>query len=128
MRPALDVLSTEDLEEYEIYFYPMAAGRAKQRAPGDTVLLVCADVSFAAGLVRKTTRVLVGAILELSKLDSGMVTPRRSVNDVRESSMTRCKLSCLRRMKSRWRWRLSFHRLFCFPVTRKCCFRFFPIS
>lgn len=196
MRPALDVLSTEDLEEadilyeeerellsfylkekermpfyeirrfrrnkYEIYFYPMAAGRAKQRAPGDTVLLVCADVSFAAGLVRKTTRVLVaamgllaaclffaerqmvkalnekeagmknffanashelktplmalkgytdglegglvgrekacaamsretermeslvGAILELSKLDSGMVTPRRSVNDVRE--------------------------------------------
>lgn len=148
--------------KYEIYFFPMAAGKAGQRASEDTALLVCADVSFAADLVRKTTRILVammvfvavclsalehkmvkvlnekdremkdffanashelktplmalkgytdglenglvsreeacsvlsretermesliGTILEISKLDSGIVTPRLEINDVRE--------------------------------------------
>lgn len=49
--------------KYEVYFFPMAAGRAGQQASEDTVLLVCADVSFAAGMVRKTTRILIAVMV-----------------------------------------------------------------
>ncbi len=100
--------------KYEIYFFPMDAGKTGQEADEDIVLLVCADVSFAADLVRKTSRILIamivlvavclsvlehkmvkvlnekdliGTILEISKLDSGIVTPHLEVNDVREISL-----------------------------------------
>lgn len=63
--------------KYEIYFFPMAAGRAGQKAAEDTVLLVCADVSFAADLVRKTARILIAmmvfAAICLSALEHKMV-------------------------------------------------------
>lgn len=50
-------------EKYEIYFFPMASGQIGQKASEDTVLLVCADVSFAVDMVRKTTRILVAAMV-----------------------------------------------------------------
>lgn len=63
--------------KYEIYFFPMTAGKAGQRASEDTALLVCADVSFAADLVRKTTRILVAMMVFvavcLSALEHKMV-------------------------------------------------------
>lgn len=45
--------------KYEVYFFPMAAGKAGKQVSEDAALLVCADVSFSVGMVRKTTRILI---------------------------------------------------------------------